>query len=183
MFGYLIPDSGSLSEEQTTQYKKYYCGLCRSLKVKFGTAGRFFLTYDLTFFALLLSSLYDPDTDEGQSACMAHPIKPRSWVSNDILDYAADMSVFLSALKFLDDWKDDKKLSALLLSNMTTSHYKGIKQKYPEKCQAIEKEINYLSQLEKTPDFDPDIAAESFGNVMAQVFSYKPEDYWNDTLC
>ena len=40
-------------------YSKYYCGLCHQLAIRYGSIGQATLTYDMTFLAVLLSSLYE----------------------------------------------------------------------------------------------------------------------------
>ena len=60
MFGTLIASASSLSEEEMKRYKACYCGLCRSLKQRYGQFSRLTLNYDMTFLILLLQSLYEP---------------------------------------------------------------------------------------------------------------------------
>jgi hypothetical protein len=45
------------------RYQAYYCGLCRTLKERYGDLGRLTLSNDMTFLLILLSSLYEPEED------------------------------------------------------------------------------------------------------------------------
>ena len=58
MFGYVAPDKNELKVRELTQYKAYYCGLCRTLGEHYGEASRIFLNYDCAFAAILLSGLF-----------------------------------------------------------------------------------------------------------------------------
>ena len=52
---------------------------------------------------------------------------------------------------------------------------------YPRQCKAIEQNIQRLASLEKAHCSNPDEVAACFGNLMAELFVYK-EDNWQDTL-
>ena len=65
MFGYVIPNQAALDDGAKARYRTAYCGLCRRIGALHGLRGRLTLSYDLTFLDLLLSSLY-----EGESECI-----------------------------------------------------------------------------------------------------------------
>ena len=69
MFGYIQADRTRLDEEQAARYRAVYCGLCRTLRREYGAISRLALTYDMTFLAMLLASLYEPDEQSGQESC------------------------------------------------------------------------------------------------------------------
>ena len=56
MFGYVRPFKSELLVRQYDQYKAAYCQLCRSLKEHYGRLSSFTLSYDCTFYALLILS-------------------------------------------------------------------------------------------------------------------------------
>ena len=53
MFGYIIVNKQELKFREFDVYQSYYCGLCQSLKERFGRRGQLTLSYDMTFVALL----------------------------------------------------------------------------------------------------------------------------------
>lgn len=59
MFGYIIVNKPEMKFREFDVYRSYYCGLCKSLKERYGVRGQMTLSYDMTFLSLLLSSLYD----------------------------------------------------------------------------------------------------------------------------
>ena len=60
MFGYVITNCKALSQEQQQRFRALYCGMCHTLHVRYGNLGRFTLSYDMTFLAMVLSALYEP---------------------------------------------------------------------------------------------------------------------------
>ena len=54
MFGYVTVNKGELKVKEYDKYQAYYCGLCASLKERYGLLGEVTLTYDMTFLSLLL---------------------------------------------------------------------------------------------------------------------------------
>lgn len=181
MFGYLVAASELLEEEQQQRYKECYCGLCRSLDRCFGSAARLTLNYDLTFLVLLLSSLYEPEEEHGESVCPRHPAKRQQWMTNEISGYAANMNVALAYLKCLDDWYDDHSLTAYAEARTLKRWYEEISERYPRQCGVMRRSIEKLGEIEKSGICEPDAAADTFGELMEQLFIYK-DDRWSDTL-
>ena len=112
MFGYVTASFRELSKEQQLRYNSIYCGICRRIRQQSGNIARLSLSYDMAFLAALLMSLYEPEEVSGKSTCLPHPVTKKNWVDNTYIRYAADMNVALSYYNFLDDWQDDRKLSA-----------------------------------------------------------------------
>lgn len=181
MFGNLIAASNVLEEEQLSRYRQVYCGLCRSLQHCFGQTARLTLNYDMCFLALLLGSLYEPEELADARRCPRHPFEAQAFVRSEISDYVANMNVALAYLKCLDDWKDDKRLSALAEGKTLEADYRAVCARYPRQCSAIEAALADLSALEKAGIEDPDAAAACFGRVLREVFVWR-EDRWADCL-
>ena len=177
MFGFVQANMDALSESEKQRYRSVYCGLCHALGKRHGLASRFGLTYDMTFLALLLSSLYEPVGQITESRCIAHPVKEHTYVSNKYIDYAADMTVALVYFKCEDDWKDDKNIFAKSYSSLLSNAYKKVKIDWPRQCETIERELNELSCIEAENSTLADAAANSFGRLMEELFVYS-EDIW-----
>lgn len=181
MFGYLVADANRLSADSLSRYRAFYCGLCHTLREKYGSLGRLALNYDMTFLIILLSSLYEPETLQESRKCAVHPFKARSILQNEFCDYAAAMTVLLSREHCLDDWNDDKNLLQLGCAKLLSTAAEKAKAQYPKQAQIIEKRLAALSELEKQKCSNPDTAANEFGNLMAQIFVYR-DDRWSQTL-
>lgn len=181
MFGHVQANLADLTEEQKSRYKAAYCGLCRTIGKRHGQLARLGLSYDLTFLSLLLSSLYEPEECHTHCRCAIHPCKKHCSVTNAVTEYAADMTVALTYYKCLDDWKDDRNLPRFLYAQSLKKHYQKIKASWPRQCEAIEKELDVLSQIEKSGSTNPDAAANSFGRLMEELFVMKLDE-WETTL-
>lgn len=181
MFGYLVAASDVLDEGQKERYRECYCGLCRSLQKNYGEAARLTLNYDITFLVLLLSSLYEPEEQHSSLRCLRHPIQPRSFNRSEISDYAAGMNVALAYLKCLDNWKDDRKLSALAEAKLLEGAYRKVCAQWPRQCGAISRAMDELAQIENEGLEAPDAAAACFGRLMEEIFVYRT-DRWEGIL-
>ena len=82
MFGYVSPVLSVLTEEQKNRYHEFYCGVCHALRVRHGQTGRVSLSNDMTFLAMLLSSLYEPEYSRSVSRCAIHPLKKHDYISS-----------------------------------------------------------------------------------------------------
>lgn len=181
MFGYLVAATGVLEEDELRRYRAVYCGLCRSLRRCFGQPARLTLNYDMTFLVLLLSSLYEPEEESGESACMRHPMGKERYVMSELSDYAAHINVALAYCKCLDDWRDDRSVTAYAEAQTLKAGYDAVRKRYPRQCAAIEQALSELSAIESEGREDPDAAAACFGALMREVFVYR-EDRWSECL-
>ncbi|MCR5089843.1 MAG: DUF5685 family protein [Oscillospiraceae bacterium] len=181
MFGYLIADRDKLTQEEDARYRSIYCGLCRSLRSRYGQLSGFTLNYDLCFLILLLQSLYESEEADGSDPCPAHPRSERVWMTCEFSDYAADMNLALSYLKLLDDWHDDGNPAAFLAGTVLKKQYRVLKEQYPRQCLAMEVSVRRLGELERKNLEAPDEAAECFASMMAEIFVFRV-DRWEADL-
>ncbi len=181
MFGYIQANLNDLSQSEKERYRAAYCGLCRTLGEKHGISAKLALSYDLTFVALLLSSLYEPKEKSGTERCIIHPCKKHTYISNTYTEYAADMTVALTYFNSLDDWKDDKNLSSKCYASMLSSKYIKVKEKWPKQCSVIERELEKLSEIENKKISNPDEAANCCGRFMEAVLAPN-SDNWEPYL-
>ena len=177
MFGYVTASLKELDKEAEQRYGAVYCGICRRIRIQSGNIARIGLSYDMSFLALLLMSLYEPQEESGKKACKLHPVRKRPWVDNTFVQYAADMNVALCYYNFLDDWQDEGKHSARILAGQFGKHLPEIAQRYPRQCSAMETCIRQLSELEKAGCDNPNEPASCFGQLMGQLLTYE-EDIW-----
>lgn len=181
MFGYVMINREALSEAERGRFSAYYCGLCRALGNRYGTTGRLALSFDMTFLAILLSSLYEPETHSGRSRCIVHPNKRHDFLENPFIDYAADMTIALAYHKALDDWQDEKKLSGKSQARLLHARYRRIEDLYPRQLLKIAQSMKRLDALEQSHCQAIDPPANAFGDMLGEIFVYK-KDMWSDTL-
>ena len=181
MFGYITPALDALTEEQRKRYRACYCGLCRTLKERYGDMGRLTLSNDMTFLFMLLSSLYEPEEKTGEARCALHPLKPKGYMQNEFADYCADMNIALAYHKGLDDWTDDHSLTGRAQAKLLTKAYRQVEERYPEKCKAIEACLQAIGCLEAEGNLQPDGPANLTARMLGMIFRVR-EDEWSDTM-
>lgn len=181
MFGYIVVNQPEMRFREFDVYRSYYCGLCKSLKERCGTRGQMTLSYDMTFLALLLSSLYEPETITGYRRCIAHPVQKHFYRQNEFSDYAADMNLLLSYEKCMDDWKDEHKTSKRMMAALLQGRNKKVYEKHSKKVDRICASMDQIHALEKENACNIDEISGAFGEVMAEIFAYRADE-WEETL-
>lgn len=181
MFGYIIINKAEMKFKEFDVYHSFYCGICRDLKRKYGICGQLSLSYDMTFLAILLTGLYEPETCLGRCKCIAHPFESHETRTNVFTEYAADMNVLFAHYKCQDDWKDEKKVWKLFYGRLLEGRARGLGKAYEDKIRAINLLMQDFSDAEKSPDADIDRLAGLFGRVMAEIVAFR-KDEWEENL-
>ena len=108
MLGYVVPDKPELKIREFELYSGYYCGLCKSVKQRYGQLPRIVLNYDSVFLALVLGALGSNIENIKHERCPVHPLKKRTVVYNEAaVDYAADMMLLLAYFNLMDEKRDE----------------------------------------------------------------------------
>lgn len=181
MFGYVIVNKGDLKFREFDIYHSYYCGLCRSLKERYGVKGQLSLSYDMTFLVMLLTGLYEPKIREKCTGCVVHPLGKQLTRRNEFTDYGADMNVLFTCYKCRDDWEDEKKFLKLAYGKLMKGSFKVIGRRYGEKMKRIDSLMRRISKEEQSGTEDIDRMAGLFGEVMGEIFAVR-SDEWEDSL-
>lgn len=170
MFGYVLPPVGRLGEEERERFRQVYCGLCHTLRRRYGLAARFILNYDFTYLAVLLSEGEEnPETAEGY--CPASPVKKRCYhPGSAALDLAADESVILAYWQLMDGIADHGlvkgtgyRLGAALLKNA----YQKAAARRSGFDATTRKQLEILSRLEREKSESLDAPADTFATLLA----------------
>ena len=181
MFGTITIHQPEMKFKDFGIYRSFYCGLCRSLKRRYGLSGQSTLSYDMTFLSILLSGLYEPETAEGTVWCAAHPLEKHPTRANLCVDYAADMNILLAYWQRLDGWKDDKKIMAKAGADLLKRAYTKVKEQYPGKAQAVEDYVRELTACEESGSSNLDLASGLTGKMLGEIFVLN-EDEWAPAL-
>jgi hypothetical protein len=181
MFGYIIVNKAEMKFREFDVYHSFYCGICRDLKRKYGICGQMALSYDMTFLAILLTGLYEPQTHLGSCKCVAHPFESHETRNNIYTEYAADMNMLFAHYKCQDDWEDERKFWKLLYGRILEGKTGRLKDKYKEKIRKINLLMQDFSDVEKSSGADIDTLSGLFGRVMAEIMTVR-EDEWAENL-
>ena len=182
MFGYIAPDLARLTQDQRKRYRSAYCGLCHALKDRFGQTGRLSLSNDMTFLAILLSSLYDAPAGEHAARCGVHPLRSHPYLSGRWFDFAADMNILLFYGKCVDRRMDNGPLSGRAGEKAFRAAAEKVRQRWPLQSARMEGALDRLWQLEKADDPDPDALCALSGEMLGACFVPLPEDLWASSL-
>ena len=182
MFGYITPVLSVLPDDRKQRYRAFYCGVCHALKQRHHQAGRVSLSNDMTFLALLLSSLYEPDTASSSSRCGIHPLKKHPWLSSPMIDYAADMNALLFFYKCRDQRMDEHSLRGKAGESLFLKPAEKVRALWPVQAEGVEKALMELWEEEKKPSPDPDRLCNLSGEMLGAVFVPKPDDTWSSLL-
>jgi hypothetical protein len=187
MFGYIIANKPELKIREYERYQQYYCGLCRALHQEYGALGQLSLSFDMTFLAMLLTALYEPETKEVNRRCVVHPLEKKPYLCNPCITYAAQMNLLLTYYKCADDWKDEKKLLKGAYGQSLFGEMKKLEKVYPDQCTRVKQCLSKTSYYEKrfaghliNEQALDTIAAQS-GQMMAEIFAWR-RDEWEQEL-
>lgn len=181
MFGYINVNKGELKIKDYDIYRSFYCGVCRSLGKNYGISGQMTLSYDMTFVAIVLSSLYEDETAPKKARCVPHPIVPHMELVNQYTDYAAAMNVLLTYYKLKDDWVDDKSVKSNALAGLLKRAFKKAARKYPRQARTIEECIRLQTEYESKKECDIDTITCPTGRMLEEIFDMK-QDEWRRPL-
>ena len=170
MFGYVNAYKDLLRVCDYNVFRGYYCGLCKQLGKSFNQLTRLGLSYDMTFLAILISSLNEEKPDLKMQKCIAHPFSKRPVIKGDNgIEYSAHMSVILTYMKLKDDWDDERSIKSMGRHAYFFSMKKSAK-KYPVQYKCIKGNLEELSRLEKEKCKNPDEVADCFGKLLEGIF-------------
>ena len=181
MFGYITPVLNALSDESKARYRSVYCGVCHSLLGRYGQAARLTLSNDMTFLAVLLDSLYEPESSIQPARCAIHPLHAHPYEQSTIVDFASDMNLILSYYKAADQVLDGEpagKLAEKKLRNAFTL----VRERRPRQCDEVHAALEKLWAREKEPSPDPDALCNLSGQMLGAVFVPDPDDLWASAL-
>lgn len=169
MFGYVIPPVQMLPQEEQDRFRHLYCGLCRTLRERYGLPGELILNYDFTVLAMLLS-----DGEElpcGESRCIASPIRPKTYCrTSEAMALAADESVILTYWQLKDEIVDHgfrKGLKYRGAARALQRAYEKAAALRPEFDRSTQQHLQRLAELEAEKSPSLDAAADAFAQLLA----------------
>ena len=174
MFGYVRPFKSELLVREYDQYKAAYCQLCRALKEHYGRAASFTLSYDCTFYALLMLSTREARLSFHHGRCVMNPLKRCDFLESGGKAYhkAAALSVLLTYHKLRDNLEDDsffKSLGSRLFLPFVSRKARKAAEEYPFLAQEAQKAMDGQRQAEENAG-GVDACAEPTANLLAALF-------------
>lgn len=135
----------------------------------------------MTFLAILLTGLYEPQTRLGSCKCVAHPFESHGTRNNIFTEYAADMNLLFACFKCRDDWEDERKAWKFLFGRLLEGKAGRLKEVYREKVKAVRLLMQDFTEAEQAQPMDIDAVSGCFGRVMGEIMAVR-EDEWEEGL-
>ena len=182
MFGYVRADTPYLYIKDQTLYQAAYCGVCKGIGLSCGTLARMGLSYDVTFFSVLLHNISGEDLEIENSRCLAHCIgrKRKMAKADEMAKTLGALNTILAYLKYDDDVQDEKKGRGKRL--WFKKGFSRAKREYPELFKIVTGDLARQKEAEKDGGTDSvDFASDATALMLADVSDYILKD--KATLC
>lgn len=182
MFGYIRIDKDTLSEQQYENYRAIYCSLCQRLSEEYSYAARLILSYDCTFYALLVMSLSKECPSFRNGRCHVNPTKKCSYCTSDhkALSQAAALSVSSAYFKLIDNISDSKGIKKLfyrILKPLFSRWREKAKKRHPFIDEAVKEMMQKQEKAENNPACTIDEAADPTASMLSLICSSIPENF------
>lgn len=173
MFGFIRPVRPELRVREVERFQSIYCGLCHTIRQRYGWMHTMFLSYDMTFLALVLGSMEDRVQETVKKRCTASPMRAKAVCQTGSgISRAADLSVLLTHHKLCDTVTDErglKRLGARLLRACAASGYRKACTALPKEDAAMEACLAELYALEQAHTPSLDRPADAFARLLAEA--------------
>ncbi|MBQ4260441.1 MAG: hypothetical protein II709_01080 [Ruminococcus sp.] len=181
MFGYLQVDKAELKVREWEAYKSVYCGLCRQMGRDYSFLSRLALSYDCTYYAMLLMSVHRSCTGFDSGRCRFNPLKKCGFArcTDESYSKAAALSVISVYYKLLDDIRDSgffKRLGARFLKLFFGHWRRKAVQKYPKIDTVVSDMLQMQFEAESADNTSCDAAAHPTAQMLAEVFALDAAD-------
>ncbi len=171
MFGYVRADTPYLYIKDETLYKATYCGLCKGIAEVCGHSARMGLSYDVTFFSVLMHNILGEDVRIKKAHCVTHCIRSRAMAEVDELTRKLGaLNTALVYYKYTDDIADGDKGRGKRL--WFKKGFKRVKKKYPEVEKIVRENMQAQEKLEKAAVESIDRAADATATMLKEFSVY-----------
>ncbi|MBQ7744747.1 MAG: hypothetical protein IJT85_04155 [Ruminococcus sp.] len=172
MFGYLQIHKDELKVKEYEAYKSVYCGLCKQLGRDYGFLTRLILSFDCTFYAILLMSLKRSCTGFSDGRCKFNPLKKCKFADckDNAYSKASALSVISAYYKVVDDIDDSgffKRIALKIAKPFFGRRQKKAARRFPE----IENIVSEMMKNQKAAENDELVTIDKAANPTAKMIS------------
>jgi hypothetical protein len=172
VFGYLQIHTDELKVKEYEAYKSVYCGLCKQLGRDYGFLTRLILSYDCTFYAILLMSLKRSCTGFSDGRCKFNPLKKCKFADckDNAYSKASALSVISAYYKVVDDIDDSglfKRIALKIAKPFFGRRQKKAARRFPE----IENIVSEMMKNQKAAENDELVTIDKAANPTAKMIS------------
>lgn len=188
MFGYLQIDKAELKVREYEAYKSVYCGLCRQLGKDYSVFARFALSYDCTFYTMLLMSLRSSCSGFDKGHCRFNPLKKCQYArcDDDCYSRAAALTVISAYYKLCDDLFDSGfwKRCAIHVLKPFFAHWR---KKAARRCHELDVLVAEMLEaqiaVEKKAQTSLDEAAHPTARMLSKIMGIEGRDEMEVRVC
>lgn len=183
MIGYLKPEFKNEFKKYKTEYKSFYCGLCKALKTQYKYIGILSLNYETTAILILLSGLKKEKSKAFGGSCSISPFVPVKFIDyfQEEVVLAANLSLLIAYYEVKDNVKDIGGFKWSIINKAITK--KGIKsaEVLGDDFFKIERAIKTFYEIEASnlSSFEEILKCE--GELVMQIFSVLIKNYDRET--
>lgn len=180
MTGFVRAYKPEMKIKHYEEYRGVYCSLCRALGKRYGLIARLILSYDFTFFALLLMCTDEKRVCFEQKRCPFNPSKKCNFCKKSTaLEYAADVAILTAYYKILDNIEDDGffgKMLMYMIKPLFYFYHKKAARYAPEADGIIAELMKKQKAVEENKTGNIDESASPTAEAMAKIISVKFSD-------
>lgn len=181
MFGYVKVDRANLLGKEYDAYKSVYCALCKQLGKDYSLLARFILSYDCTFYALLILSQSAETPCFSKGRCRFNPMKKCVYANTGTkaLSMAAALSVSSAYYKLRDNLHDSpwyKRIGYRLIQPFFARWHRKCRKRFPAIDGAVGTMLTRQLEAERAPDVGIDMAAEPTAKMLSDVCAMIPDE-------
>ena len=181
VFGYLQVQKSELLVREWEAYKAVYCGLCKQMGKDYSFLTRLSLSYDCTFYAMLLLSLEKACPGFEKGRCRFNPLKKCQFAmcESDCYSKAAAFSVISAYYKLKDDLQDGgfwKRLAVRLVLPFFSRWHKKAARRYLQLETLVSNMMTAQNQAEQSDKAGVDSAAHPTADMLGSVLSLEAHD-------
>ncbi|HEX2986391.1 MAG TPA: DUF5685 family protein [Caproiciproducens sp.] len=175
VFGYIKPQKSELLVREYEQYKGIYCSLCRQLGESYGFTARLALSYDCTFYAMLLLAFRPVCPGFQTKRCVVNPLKKCVFCTSgeDEFKMASALCVLMTYYKIRDDIQDGRlrgKLRGYPLLVLASHAKNRAARDFPELDSIIAEMMEQQKTVERSSDSGIDGSAEPTAAMLMKIF-------------
>lgn len=181
MFGYLQVQKSELLVREWEAYRSVYCGLCKQMGKDYSFLSRLSLSYDCTFYAMLLMSLRRSCKGFDKGRCTFNPLKKCRFAhcTDSAYSKAAAFSVISAYYKLQDDLSDSgffKRLLVRLVKPFFGCWHKKAAKNFPELEAPVAQMMLAQRQTEQDSACGVDAAAHPTADMLGSVLRLEAQD-------
>lgn len=181
MFGYLQIQKSELLVREFEAYKAVYCGLCKQMGKDYSFLARLSLSYDCTFYAMLIMSVKRSCKGFKDGRCKFNPLKKCKFAvsEDDSYSKASAFSVISAYYKLKDNLSDDsffKKLLTCTVMPFFSCWRKKAVKKHPEIDAFVSEMMDMQCKAEYSENTSLDMSAHPTAYMLANLFALEAKN-------